>query len=178
MKFVTSNRHKFEEISHLFKASGLELEWKEMRYDEMQEDYTELISFKSCIQLSKALKGSFFLEDTGLYVNALSGFPGPYSAYVSRTLGNDGILRLLDDDRRATFKTVVSYFDGSKVRQFGGIVNGSIATEVSGSGGFGFDPIFIPSGYKKTLGQMSIDEKNSTSHRARAISRFISYLIG
>ncbi len=179
MKFVTSNKHKFDEISEMFRNAGIHIEWLKLKYDELQEDFTESISYKSAVSLMDIIDGDFFLEDTGLYIQSLSGFPGPYSSFVSKTISNDGVLKLLvGKDRTAYFKTVVSLCINGKILQFGGILNGKIAERASGEKGFGFDPIFIPNGRDKTLADMGIKEKNEFSHRSRAIKTFIFFLKG
>ena len=177
MKFVTSNKHKFDEISQVFKNAGIQIEWLKLKYDELQEDFTESISYKSAMELKEIIDGDFFLEDTGLYIRSLSGFPGPYSSFVSKTIFNDGLLKLLvGKDRGAYFKTVVSLCIDRRILQFGGILNGTIAETPSGENGFGFDPIFIPDGLNKTLADMEISEKNEFSHRSRAIKSAILFL--
>lgn len=179
MKFVTSNRHKFDEISQIMYREGIELEWVQLKYDEIQEDYTEVVSYRSCIDLASRIEGDYFLEDTGLYIHSLKGFPGPYSSYVKGTIDLDGIVRLLADraDRSAYFKTVISLSYDGRVIQFGGILNGSISKQPAGAGGFGYDPIFMPVGEKKrTLAELTLSEKNDISHRGRAISGLVAFL--
>ena len=177
MKFITSNKHKFDEIREVFNKAGIQIEWLKLKYDELQEDFTESISYKSALSLKGIIDGNFFLEDTGLYIRSLSGFPGPYSSFVSKTISNDGLLKLLEaKDRSAYFKTVVSLCVDRRILQFGGILNGKIAETPSGENGFGFDPVFIPDGLNKTLADIGIKEKNEFSHRSRAIKSVILFL--
>ncbi|GGM67389.1 non-canonical purine NTP pyrophosphatase [Thermogymnomonas acidicola] len=179
IRFVTSNQWKFNEISEACRRKGIEVEWVRMKYEEIQADDTEEIARTSCERVSAQLGSGFFLEDTGLYVGALGGFPGPYSSYVSKTIGNAGLLKLLEGkERGAYFLTVIAYFDGTVVRTFRGILEGTIADAPRGSNGFGFDPVFIPSGHSRTLAEMSTSEKNMISHRSSALSRFLEYLAG
>lgn len=148
-----------------------------MAYEEIQADETSEISLDSARKLSSEIKGTFFLEDTGLYIDALNGFPGPYSSFVSRKLGNPGILKLLEGkDRKARFVTVITLCEADRFKQFTGVLEGGIAEEAKGSGGFGFDPIFIPAGRDRTLSEMSVDDKNSISHRSKALEQLISIL--
>ncbi|MCL4451274.1 MAG: non-canonical purine NTP pyrophosphatase [Candidatus Thermoplasmatota archaeon] len=178
MILVTSNRHKFEEIAAMFGVAGIPLEWKHVKYEEIQEDTTEIISYRSCVEVRKELHDDFFLEDTGLYIPALHGFPGPYSSYVNATIGYAGIQRLVDGkDPTAYFKTVVSLSMNGTIMQFGGVLKGAISGQAKGSTGFGFDPVFIPEGEVLTLAEMDIDAKNRLSHRGRAVSALIRYLI-
>jgi XTP/dITP diphosphohydrolase len=125
------------------------------------------------------------VEDAGLFISRLSGFPGPYSAYVYKTIHNDGILKLLEGskERDAKFQSVIGYCDQETVCEpifFEGVVNGEITLterKEQGKSGFGFDPIFEPSGIEKTFAEMTIIEKNRYSHRAMAIRKFAEWYI-
>jgi XTP/dITP diphosphohydrolase len=177
IRFVTSNMHKFQEVQEIMKPHNIEVKWEEMQYEEIQSDTTEAISRDSCIKLAKELDGKFFLEDTGLYIEPLNGFPGPYSSFVQKTVGNKGILRLLHNNgRNALFQTVISYWNGKDVIQFTGELKGKISYTERGNTGFGYDPIFIPDGYEKSLAEMTVTEKNTISHRSAAMMKFIKYL--
>ncbi len=179
IKFVTSNEHKFLELQEIFRNSGINLEWIRKKYEEIQGEGTEEISLDSARKITHEINGRFFLEDTGLYIDALNGFPGPYSSYVAGTIGNTGILKLIQGlDRSCRFLTVITYFDGHEFFQFDGTLRGSISKEIRGKGGFGYDPIFIPDGQSITLAEMDIETKSSISHRSLAAQRFISHLMG
>jgi len=119
-------------------------------------------------------------EDAGFFVEALNGFPGPYSSYVYKKLGVDGILRLLrEGDRRdASFSSAVAYCSRSnRTVCFEGTVKGQVSFTPRGRHGFGFDPIFIPDqGEGRTFAEMGIEEKNRFSHRAIAFSRFFNWI--
>ncbi len=119
------------------------------------------------------------IDDSGLFVDALSGFPGVYSSYVFKTLGCDGILRLMEgiEDRSARFECCIGFMaPGSEPFIAKGIARGSIAAEKSGSGGFGYDPIFVHEGHSQTYAQLDVADKNLVSHRGRAMERFIQEL--
>ncbi|MEM0158040.1 MAG: XTP/dITP diphosphatase [Thermoplasmataceae archaeon] len=177
--FVTSNSHKFQEIRELLKQYGIEIEWMNIKYEEIQASTTEEISADSAHKLASLIKRPFFIEDTGLYIEALNGFPGPYSSYVFSSIGNKGILKLLDGiGRNAEFRTVITYFDGAQYFQFTGKLHGTIADRERGNSGFGYDPIFIPDGGKETLGEMDLSQKNLISHRASAARLFADYIKG
>ncbi len=177
LRFITSNEHKYEEIRQYLKERGIECQWVRMKYEEIQDDTTEAISLASAQYLRGKVEEPFFLEDTGLYVKELRGFPGPYSSYVLRTIGNEGILSLLKGrERDAIFKTVISYCENGNISQFTGILKGRIGEYERGSSGFGFDPIFIPEGSEKSLAEMSIREKNEHSHRINALRQFMEFL--
>lgn len=150
-----------------------------MVYEEIQADTTEEVSLDSCRKLIAIIDGDFFIEDTGLYIGALGGFPGPYSSFVQKTIGNDGILKLVDGkDRSAEFVTVITMNKSGKIVQFRGVLKGRISDSIAGEHGFGYDPVFLPEGSGKTLAQMEISEKNRISHRADAVRKLADYLDG
>ncbi len=173
--FVTSNEGKFREARSIGERYGVEVEWRKMEYLEPQGSDLVEIAKRSAEILAERLKEPFFIEDSGLFIPALKGFPGPYSSFVFKTIGNEGILKLMEDveDRRAYFLAVVAFFDGERVMTFEGRVDGSIAREMRGSEGFGFDPIFEYEG--RTFAEMG-EEKNEVSHRRRALERLFEYL--
>ncbi len=175
MYFVTSNEGKFREAREIASRFGINVEWLRYEYIEPQGNELEEIARASAEMLAEKIEGEFFIEDSGLFVEALNGFPGPYSSYVFKTIGNDGILKLMEgvENRRAYFKAVIAYWDGSDVHVFTGIVEGEIATEKRGSHGFGFDPIFLYNG--RTFAEMG-KEKNEVSHRRKALESFFSWL--
>jgi XTP/dITP diphosphohydrolase len=113
------------------------------------------------------------LEDSGLFIEALNGFPGVYSAYVFQTIGQMGILRLMEGkrDRDARFESriALSLPDGN-VELVSGTCTGTIPQTMRGSEGFGFDPVFIPEGDYRTFAEMSIEEKEVHSHRGKALA--------
>jgi XTP/dITP diphosphohydrolase len=143
--------------------------------DEVQADTLEEV-VQSCIaQLRARGIDNFVLDDSGLFVDALSGFPGVYSSYVFKTIGSEGILKLLagEKDRSARFRCCV----GAHVEGAGELIviesaEGRIIDQRRGSGGFGYDPIFVPSGQRLTFAELSLDEKNLISHRGKAIKSF------
>jgi XTP/dITP diphosphohydrolase len=116
------------------------------------------------------------VEDSGFFVNALRGFPGPYSSYVFRTLGSESILKLVgrNADRRAFFLAAVAFCKPKmSPKCFTGVISGRLSGGSKGSNGFGFDPIFIPNrGDGRTFAEMTTDEKNELSHRALAFRKF------
>ncbi|RLI86820.1 MAG: non-canonical purine NTP pyrophosphatase, RdgB/HAM1 family [Archaeoglobales archaeon] len=173
--FVTSNEGKFVEVREIGKMYGVDVEWLRRRYLEPQgSDLREIASLSAKI-LSNEIEKPFFIEDSGLFINALKGFPGPYSSFVFKTIGNEGILKLMEgvEDRKAYFLAVIAFWDGEKVLTFEGKVEGLISREIRGKMGFGFDPIFEYNG--KTFAEMG-DEKNEVSHRRRALEKFFEYL--
>ena len=141
------------------------------------EDIQEISEYAAKVILEQYNK-EILVEDAGLFIDILSGFPGPYSSYVYRSIGCEGILDLLKDEteRTATFKAVLSYGNPEKgVISFIGEIKGQIVNSICGSGGFGFDPIFMPKGSDKTFAEMSISQKNQFSHRMRALKLFAEW---
>ncbi|MGQ9788958.1 MAG: XTP/dITP diphosphatase [Candidatus Hadarchaeaceae archaeon] len=181
LMFVTSNQHKFNEVGELVRKRGVEIVQYKWCYTEIQADYLEEIARVSAMEASAKLGVPCFVEDAGMFVKALNGFPGPYSNYIFRTIGNAGILKLMlgVKDRSAEFRSAVGYCEpGKEPVVFVGRVEGKIAGEARGTGGFGFDPIFIAlEGDGRTFAEMMVSEKNLFSHRARAVDKFLNWFI-
>jgi XTP/dITP diphosphohydrolase len=176
---VTSNDGKFREISQQMAAHGYDLEHLKTTYPEIQADTIEETIVPGLNWLMEKYKRPLMIDDSGLFIDALKGFPGVYSAYVFKTIGCDGILRLMEGvkDRSARFECCVGFMvPGGKPSISKGVSRGSIAKEKAGTGGFGYDPVFVPEGYSKTFAQLEIPEKNKISHRGRAIEAFLKEL--
>lgn len=177
--FVTKNINKFNEARRVLAEYSISVAMVRAKTLEIQDDEIERIAEISAINAVKETNLPLIVEDSGLFIKALNGFPGPYSSYVYRTIGIRGILRLLEgvEDRSAYFKSVVAFHDpGGETKCFQGIVYGKVAREARGSGGFGFDPIFEPEEEpNKTFAEMTIEEKNRISHRARALRKFAEW---
>ena len=171
--FITSNRHKVEEIKRM---TTLPIKQNQLSYPEIQADTLEAVAEYGIKFCYAHMEAPCFLEDSGLFIDALSGFPGVYSQYVFKTIGCQGILRLLNEKREAHFKSVIAYCDDHGIALFSGEIRGMIAKTEKGKKGFGFDPIFIPEGEKKTFAQMDTEEKNLYSHRGKAFKTFIKYI--
>lgn len=123
-------------------------------------------------------------DDSGLEVDALDGAPGVYSARFAGPEKNDraNMALLLEKlggstQRSARFRTVLAYVDAMETRYFEGVVEGTIAMQGRGDGGFGYDPIFIPDGEQRSFAEMEAAEKNAMSHRAKAMQAFVQYLL-
>ncbi|CAJ36200.1 XTP/dITP diphosphatase [Methanocella arvoryzae] len=170
--FVTHNAGKFREAQALFREY-FNLEQIDMTYPELQEDDLSKIAAYGARYCSVELDRPVIVEDSGLFIDALNGFPGPYSAYVQKTIGNKGILKLMEgvSARRAEFRSVVAYCaPGEEPTVFTGIWWGDLLTEEVGTGGFGYDPIFS---YRRfPVGEMTVEQKNEVSHRRRALLEF------
>ena len=180
--FITSNKGKVLEAQNRFSKVKVEIVQKNIGYPEVQADTLEDVAgFGVRYIQNKIVNEPFILEDAGLFIEVLNGFPGVYSAYVYRTIGCQGILRLLKefDNRKATFRSVFVYKEPiNKSKFFIGECHGKISLEMLGENGFGYDPIFIPDGSDKTFAQMQTDEKNSYSHRGKSLDKLIKNFKG
>ena len=180
LTLVTSSRGKLEEFRSALAPMGIEVSHSDEECDEVQADSLQEVVLKCLDQLEDRGMGDIVIDDSGLFVHALKGFPGVYSAYALRTIGMGGILRLLEgcEDRSAHFECCIGASIRGERFTVSGRSDGSIATAPSGRGGFGFDPIFVPSGYDRTFAEISITEKNGISHRGRAVQAFAAELRG
>lgn len=177
--FVTSNDGKFREISQKMREHGYELEHIKTTYPEIQADTLEETIAPGLRWLMEKYNKPMMIDDSGLFVDALRGFPGVYSSYVFRTLGCDGILKLMRDvkDRSARFECCIGFMSpGDEPTMVKAVAKGSISHEKLGTGGFGYDPIFVPEGHTRTYAQLEIPEKNRISHRGLAIELFLKEL--
>lgn len=172
--FATSNRGKLEEARTILAPFEISVERIDAKGIEIQADTTgEVASFASRAA-SRELNRPVLVEDAGLFVDALGGFPGVYSAYAFKTIGTRGILALLEGKPRgARFVSSAAFCEPSgEPKVFDGSARGEIAETPRGSGGFGFDPIFVPHGSELTFAQLSLEEKSRVSHRADALRKF------
>ncbi len=179
--FITSNKGKVREATEKLHALGFSVEQKDLGYPEVQADSLEEVAVWGATHVQKRFSHPFMLEDAGLFIDALKGFPGVYSKYVFFTIGLDGILRLLDkvEDRGAVFRSVFAYSEpGKKPIIIVGECKGTITITKQGTHGFGYDPIFIPEGAEKTFGEMTTLEKNQYSHRSKALDKLAMVLKG
>ncbi len=176
--FVTTNEGKFREVSAKLLDAGVRIVREDRSYPEIQTDRLEKVVRFAATILDDQVRGDYLIDDSGLFLDALGGFPGVYSAYVYKRLGCAGILTLLDGvgDRGAAFQTVFLLRRGGDHEVFHGETRGTIADRERGAGGFGFDPIFVPEGASKTFAEMSLSEKNTISHRARAVDALVAHL--
>lgn len=179
--FLTSNKGKFREAAAVAAALGLRLQMLPAPKVEIQSDSLSEIASYAAEEAANRLRVPVVAEDAGLFVDQLNGFPGPYSSDVFKRLGIKGILKLLEDasDRKAKFSSVAAFCaPGGKTRYFVGTVTGHIGLHPHGTGGFGFDPIFIPiKGDGRTFAQMTVKEKNGLSHRAASFRKLSKWLL-
>lgn len=170
LKVITSNPGKVREYQKSFDDMGIEMEHHHIPYDEIQTSELEEVVEKGMEEIrSKGIR-DFIIDDSGLFIDALKGFPGVYSAYGQKTIGNQGILTLMKgvENRKATFKCCIGCDIGGKTIIVTGECQGVIIDEERGNGGFGYDPIFSPDGVR-TFSEIGIEEKNTMSHRGNAV---------
>ena len=184
---ATNNKHKLEELRPL-----LEPLYRIISLDELgcTEDLAETSATLEGNSLEKAnyifdsYKLACIADDTGLEVEALHGDPGVYSArYAGPQRNSDDNIALLlknlegKSNRKARFRTIITLIlDDGAIHSFEGIVDGEIIPVKKGDKGFGYDPVFKPEGFDRTLAEMTLEEKNSLSHRARAVQKLVAFL--
>ncbi|MGI0058418.1 MAG: RdgB/HAM1 family non-canonical purine NTP pyrophosphatase [Nitrosotalea sp.] len=173
--FASSNKHKFEEAKNITSEFGLKLKFLKSYLQEIQANTLEEIATHKAMQAFSIYSRPVIVEDAGLFIKSLGGFPGPYSSFVFDTIGNKGILRLVSVKRDAIFRSVIAYCEKrNDVHLFSADVNGTISKKEQGKR-WDFDPIFIPSGNNKTYSQLA--EKNKISHRYLALKSFSNWYL-
>jgi XTP/dITP diphosphohydrolase len=184
--FATNNMKKIREVKNLLGNSWALRSLEEMEcFEELPEnqDTLEGNSREKAHYVWKNFGVSCFADDSGLEVEALNGAPGVFSARYAgpQRSDSDNISLLLDrlqgqTMRAARFRTVITLIIDGNEWQFEGVVNGQIAHQPKGEGGFGYDPVFVPEGATRTFAEMSLEEKNQISHRARAVASLVTFL--
>lgn len=175
--FATSNKHKFAEATKMIDDNDIQIKQYEFQHREIRSDSLEEIAIEAVDSAYEKLQKPVFVEDAGLFINALNGFPGTYSGWIQKKIGNQGILKLLENelDRSAQFRAVIALRDESGVNTFDGLVKGTISKEPLGDLGFGYDPLFVPEGYPQSFAQ-SIALKNKLSHRYISLLKLVKFL--
>lgn len=184
--FATNNQHKLHEVSHKIGDHFELLTLNDIGCTEDIEETGSTLEENAAIK-SKYIYNKYHLncfgDDSGLVIDALNGEPGVYSARYAGEHGNHAanikkVLTKLEavENRKARFVTVISLMWEGEEHVFEGVVDGTIRHETTGTSGFGYDPIFQPDGYDITFAEMSMQEKNKISHRARAMEKLISFL--
>ena len=182
--FATGNLNKFNEAREVLSKFNIAVCMLKVKENEIQSNSLAEIAKHSAIEAFKKYRIPILVEDTGLFIESLHGFPGPYAAYVYKTIGNSGIIKLMKriKNRTAVFKSSIAFCYSHKQEPelFEGEIFGTIALKTIKSGastGFGFDPIFQPEGNVKVFSLMSIVEKNLFSHRAFAFRKFADWYL-
>jgi len=153
--FASSNIHKYEEAKEILAEFGIELEFFKTDLVEIQDDSLSKIALQKALNAYEKCKKPVIVEDDGLFIDSLSGFPGPYSSYIFDTIGNNGILKLLEDNRNAQFVAIIAFCDsGNEPTLFESSVTGTISKNIQ-DGGWGYDPIFIPEKQNKTYAELT-----------------------
>jgi XTP/dITP diphosphohydrolase len=175
---VTSNEGKFREAERILAGVGRDVEMLSIEYPEIQGESLKEVVLFGLNWLSQKIEGDVLIEDSGLFIESLGGFPGVFSSYTYKTLGLDGVLELMrsERNRNAHFESCIGFLFEGETRTFSGKCEGAIPEQERGVKGFGYDPIFIPRGESRTFGEMDTDEKNRISHRGKAFQKLISFL--
>ena len=191
LNFLTGNPGKLSEAEELLGPLGIHVQSFQINGEipDVIEPQSESLTTVALAKIAQGvellaaadrLQEMLLVEDTGLFIDALPDFPGVYSSHVLKSLGCQGILKLLDDNRGARFMTTAALWTGEAVEVFVGTCQGKIATEIRGEDGFGYDPIFVPNDTKdeRTFAEMTADEKSAISHRGRALQALYEYIQG
>ena len=180
--FATNNIHKFNEARQVLAKYDIATGMLRIKSLEIQSNSLEEIAKTSVIDAFEKCHLPIIVEDAGLFVETLNGFPGPYAAYVYKTVGNKGLLQIMREaeNRKARFESAIAYHSSNLDAPmcFLGEAIGEITREErkgNSESGFGFDPIFKPADSEKTFAEMTITEKNRFSHRASALRKFAEW---
>lgn len=173
--FASSNRNKYLEAKKILSNFGISLGFFKCSLQEIQADSIKEIASQKVADAYRKCHKPVIVEDDGLFIESLGGFPGPFSSYVFKTIGNDGILRLIRTNRTAIFQSVIAYCGKkNRVSLFDATIRGKITRKLNGEG-WGYDPIFIPKGRKETYAMLT--NKNKISHRYKALKKFSSWFL-
>ena len=172
--FASSNKNKFEEAEKILNNYKINLEFFNTNLIEIQDDSISEIATQKVKDAFNISQKPTIVEDDGLFIDSLNGFPGPYSSFIFKTIGNNGILELVGPNRNAKFVSVIAYFDGKNIEIFESSINGTISEQPRGDG-WGYDPIFIPENQNQTYAELI--DKNQISHRYESLSKFASWFL-
>jgi len=173
--FITGNKNKFDEAKRIIP----EIVHKEIDLIEIQSINAEEIVRHKLNEAIKRFNGGdeIVIEDTSLYFDCLNGLPGPLIKWFLDRIGNNGLFEICDKlgNYNASAKTLLGYYDGREIRFFSGVVKGRIV-KPAGETGFGWDCIFVPSGFSGSFADMSREDKNKISMRGIAFEKLRDYL--
>ena len=176
--FVSSNENKFQEAERILSQLGLQINFFKTTLEEIQSNNLNDIAKQKAINAYELVQKPVIIEDDGLFIDPLNGFPGPYSSYVYDTIGNKGIMKVLENSqvRDAKFVSIIAYCDNDhNVKLFESSIPGKISSTIE-TGGWGYDPIFIPAGESKTYANVA--DKDKFSHRAASLEKFSNWFLG
>lgn len=177
--FASSNSNKYREIEPILGQFGLVSHFVNVSLQEIQSESIFRIAKAKSTAAFEHIQKPVIIEDDGFYINTLNGFPGQYSSFVYNTLGNRGLLKLMENkiNRKAYFLSVIAYNDGHTSQLFTGKTQGMVNKSAT-NGGWGFDPIFVPKNAVKTYGELSkLNRKALVSHRYKSIKKFSKWFI-
>ena len=175
--FASSNIHKFEEAQRILSNLGVKITLFKTTLEEIQSNSISKIAERKALDAYKKLQKPVIIEDDGIFIDSLNGFPGPYSSYVYDTIGNKGIIRLLEniETRDAKFVAIIAYCNGvDDIQLFESSIPGKISSVIE-KGGWGYDPIFIPDGESKTYA--NVTNKDQLSHRSSSLKKFSDWFM-
>lgn len=173
--FASTNQNKYREVQSILAARSIPADFAQINLVEIQSDSLEEIAKEKAKSAFLQVRKPVIVEDDGLFIGGLGGFPGQYSSHAFKTIGNEGILKLLagSANRSASFRSLVAFYDGKSLSISEGRVDGTISDKIT-EGGWGYDPIFIPAGTDQTFGQLG-GRKNDYSHRRAALEEFAKW---
>jgi XTP/dITP diphosphohydrolase len=175
--FASNNYNKYVEIQPVLQKYSIDVHFSRMKLTEIQSNFLIEIAIEKSKSAFEKISMPIIVEDDGLFIEELNGFPGQYSSYIFETIGNDGIIKLLTNSktRIAYFKSVFVFYDGKISQRFVGETKGEIAHRPMGRG-WGYDPLFIPNGIELTFGQLDEENrKEDFSHRTQALIKFADW---
>ncbi|MEI6533637.1 MAG: non-canonical purine NTP pyrophosphatase [Candidatus Roizmanbacteria bacterium] len=175
LHFITSNKNKIIELTQFlnYPVTYIDLDLIEIQ----SLDLREIVEHKAKEAYSQIQK-PVLVDDVSLIFHALNSLPGPLVKWFVKSIENAGLCKLLNEneDRKAIAEVAYGFYDGKEFQYCNGTINGSIAHSPKGLNGFGWDAIFIPTGYQKTRGEMNPEEQNNTSMRKIALKKLQLYL--
>lgn len=186
--FASNNKHKIQEIKQLLPETFKIVSLEDIGCKEDIPETADTIEGNAILKADYVTKNydlPCFADDSGLEVDVLNGQPGVFSARYAGEQKNDedNIQKLLNElqshsNRKAQFKTVIALNLNGEQHLFTGIIKGQIISEKRGTNGFGYDPVFVAQNSDKTFAELSSEEKNKVSHRAKAVKELVSFLLG
>ena len=185
--FATNNAHKLQEVSEILEDKIQIMNLKDIHCEEEIPETSDTIegnAYQKANYIYEHYHVDCFADDTGLEVEALNGAPGVYSARYAGPQHNskDNIRKLLTnmqdiENRTAQFRTAIVLILDGKIHLFEGTIKGTIIRSERGSGGFGYDSVFVPDGFEKTFAELGEEIKNKISHRAIATKKLVKFLL-
>ena len=183
--FASHNENKVKEIRAILPESIRLLSLNDIGFHEEIEETGNTLEENAQIKAETIYKQTgknVFADDSGLFVDALNGAPGVYSArYAGTGNSKDNIRKLIEElknkeNRNASFQAVFCIILSGEIHFLKGKINGKIISEEKGTEGFSYDPVFIPDGHEKTFAEMNSEMKNQISHRAKAVQKLITFI--